>query len=150
MKTSGASSNQLPPIVLHGTTTSGWGAAFGRHIPRVEDCTACRLPRPKAEFRGPCAQGQIGLADQGEPVHASLPFLSSVSAALVATELLKLNLPGIKCLPNSVCVDFRMGLPAVVAVSYGATAGCSGCSIAELPLWMSRGGRSRYAALSTA
>src|SRR5207253_10572451 len=32
---------QLPPVVLHGTTTSGWGLALGRHIPRIEDCTSC-------------------------------------------------------------------------------------------------------------
>lgn len=33
----------LPPVVLHGTTTSGWGFGAGRHIPRLEDCTLCRM-----------------------------------------------------------------------------------------------------------
>src|SRR6185437_3191193 len=50
---------QLPPTVIHGTTTSGWGIAFGRHIPGIEDCTACRLPQPHAEFRGPCSEGSV-------------------------------------------------------------------------------------------
>jgi hypothetical protein len=139
---------QLPPIVLHGTTTSGWGIGFGRHIPRVEDCTACRLPRPHAEFRGPCAEGQINSSDLQEPVTASLPFLSTASAALIATELLKLNFPSASSLPNAVYADFRFGLPAVVATLIRRSVDCRGCQVANLPLWSKRGGLSRYASFS--
>ena len=137
---------QLPPIVLHGTTTSGWGVGFGRHIPRVEDCTACRLPRPHVEFRGPCSEGDIFL-DSKEPVRASLPFLSTIAAALIATELLKLPFPNASSLPNAVQADLRIGLPAVVAALLGPTAGCRGCEMAQLPLWLQRGGRSRFASM---
>lgn len=109
---------QLPPIVLHGTTTSGWGIGFGRHIPRKEDCKACRLPRPHQEFRGPCAEGEVisvaESTDQEEadvvPVTASLPFLSAASAALLANELMKLNFPEVVSLPNSVSVSGSSGL----------------------------------------
>jgi hypothetical protein len=107
----------LPPVVLHGTTTSGWGIAFGRHIPRVEDCTACRLPQPHAEFRGPCAEATIGPAEEGPQYRASLPFLSTGSAALIAAELLKLHSPDVRCLPNAVYADFQKGLPAVIATT---------------------------------
>lgn len=141
---------QLPPIVLHGTTTSGWGFGFGRHIPRVEDCTACRLPRPHAEFRGPCAEGEVTSTDHQEPVRASLPFLSTASAALIATELLKLQFPQAPSLANAVCGDFRLGLPAIVATLIGANPECRACQIADLPLWLERGGRSRYASFSVA
>jgi hypothetical protein len=140
---------QLPPIVLHGTTTSGWGIGFGRHIPRVEDCTACRLPRPHAEFRGPCAEGEINSSDQQGPARASLPFLSAASAALIATELLKLNFPSSPSLPNAVYADFRFGLPAVVATLIGRSKGCKGCQVADMPLWSKRGGLSRYASFSS-
>jgi hypothetical protein len=139
---------QLPPIVLHGTTTSGWGIGFGRHIPRVEDCTACRLPRPHTEFRGPCAEGEINSSDQQEPVRASLPFLSAAPAALIATELLKLNFPSASSLPNAVYADFRFGLPAVVATLIRRSVECRGCQVANLPLWSKRGGLSRYASFS--
>jgi hypothetical protein len=139
---------QLPPVVLHGTTTSGWGIGFGRHVPRVEDCTACRLPRPHAEFRGPCAEGEITKSDNFESVRASLPFLSSASAALIAVELLKLHLAGASRLPNSVQADFRVGLPAVIAALIGSNKHCQGCQISHLPLWMERGGQSRFASWS--
>jgi hypothetical protein len=140
---------QLPPIVLHGTTTSGWGIGFGRHIPRIEDCTECRLPRPHAEFRGPCSEGDVSPIEQEEPARASLPFLSAASAALVAAELLKLEHSNVSDLPNMLSADFRFGLSSVVAVSVGPTDGCAGCQIAALPLWFERGGRSRYAHLSS-
>jgi len=139
---------QLPPVVLHGTTTSGWGAGFGRHIPRKEDCTACRMPRPFAEFRGPCAEGNIN-TEQAPPLRASLPFLSSVSAALIATELLKLDM-GVQSPGNSISVDFLFGLRSVVSTFYGANPHCPGCRMAALPLWVERGGKSRYAKLSAA
>ena len=140
----------LPPIVLHGTTTSGWGASCGRHIPRLEDCTACRMPRPHAEFRGPCAEGDIAPVVQTAPARAALPFLSAAAAALVVAELSKLALPGVETLPNSVHADFRFGLPAVMSLSLGPTAGCKGCSMAMLPSWEDRGGRGRYHSLSRA
>jgi hypothetical protein len=139
---------ELPPIVLHGTTTSGWGIGFGRHIPRVEDCTACRLPRPHSEFRGPCAEGEINSSDQQEPARASLPFLSAASAALIASELLKLDYPSAPSLPNAVYADFRFGLPAVVATLIRRSVVCPGCQVATLPLWSKRGGLSRYASFS--
>jgi len=95
---------QLPPVVVHGTTTSGWGVAFGRHIPRLEDCTLCRLPRPHAEFRGPCSEGEISEKNAGEGPRASLPFLSTVAASLIAAELMKLSLPGAAdhCCPTKI------------------------------------------------
>jgi hypothetical protein len=138
---------QLPPLVLHGTTTSGWGVGFGRHIPRREDCTACRLPRPHAEFRGPCSEGEIAM-DGAQSIRASLPFLSAVSASLVAIELMKLQCPAACSLPNAVYADFRVGLPAVIASRLGPTSGCRGCEIARSPLWAKLRGSSLYANLS--
>jgi hypothetical protein len=144
---------QLPPVVLHGTTTSGWGFGAGRHIPRVEDCTMCRMPRPEAEFRGPCAQGALLPTAQmhGSPRQvASLPFLSTASAALVLSLLLQLEY-GREALqlPNSLSADLSAGLPALIALHRGPTAGCRGCQIVFSSEWNRRGGRGRFAALTS-
>ena len=106
----------LPPPVLHGTTTSGWGIGFGRHLPGIEDCTGCRLPQPHAQFRGPCAQGVIAEPAEQKQIRASLPFLSTVPGALIAAELLKLNYAQAPSLPNLVQADFRFGVPFLVAL----------------------------------
>jgi ThiF family len=143
---------QLPPVVLHGTTTSGWGFSAGRHIPRKEDCTLCRLPHPTAEFRGPCAEGEIAVDPVGPPVRASLPFLSTGSAALVLAEMLKLS-AGINAetdaatimnMPNDIAADLRYGLPAVITLKRPSNSSCRGCRTANSPVWESRGGRSLY------
>lgn len=139
---------QLPPVVIHGTTTSGWGVAFGRHIPRLEDCTICRLPRPHATFRGPCSQGELSEKTASDGPHASLPFLSTVAASLVAAELMKLSLPGAGVQPNAVQADFRRGLPTVLAMTRVPTANCPGCQMAHMEVWERRGGRGRYRGLS--
>lgn len=144
---------QMPPVVVHGTTTSGWGFAAGRHIPRVEDCTLCRMPRPEAEFRGPCAEGQlmpnavVTEAAVDAPV-ASLPFLSTASAALLMAMVMQLEQPGAAELPNQVSVDLSVGLPAVITLQRGPTEGCRGCKAMRSDAWANRGGRGRYASLS--
>lgn len=140
---------QLPPIVLQGTTTSGWGFGAGRHIPRKEDCTLCRMPRPEAVFRGPCAEGEIDPAKvEGPPMVASLPFLSAASASLVLAELLKLGLSGVEMLPNDVSADLKTGFPAVVSVIRQSDENCRGCQIVNSDMWHDRGGRGRYNELS--
>lgn len=147
---------QLPPVVLHGTTTSGWGFGAGRHIPRLEDCTLCRLPRPAAAFRGPCAQGEVAEVEMGPPVRASLPFLSAASAAVVLAEMLKLSLTlnahsladVVTNLPNDVAADLRYGLPAVVALKRVASSNCRGCKAVRYPTWETKGGSGKYRLLS--
>lgn len=131
---------QLPPVVLHGTTTSGWGFGAGRHIPRRDDCTLCRMPRPETEFRGPCAEGEIESSETYVPARASLPFLSAASASLVLAELLKLSSPKVTELPNDVSADLRYGLPAVIKLIRLASHTCRGCRASSSALWDIRGG----------
>lgn len=141
---------QLPPVVLHATTTSGWGFGAGRHIPRAEDCTLCRMPRPMQEFRGPCAMGEVATVG-GNPIRASLPFLSTASAALLLASLLQLQ-AGFECEgiegANDIAADLAAGLPAVVALLRRPTPECRGCRAVRSPLWMTRGGRGRFARYS--
>jgi hypothetical protein len=141
---------QLPPVVLHGTTTSGWGFGAGRHVPRRDDCTLCRMPRPEAEFRGLCAEGEIEVEAMAEPKRASLPFLSAASASLVLAELVKLSSPEVLKLPNDVAADLRYGLPAVMSLTRPASHACRGCRAAASKLWEARGGRGRYRTYSEA
>ena len=123
---------QLPPVVVHGTTTSGWGFGAGRHVPGRDDCTLCRMPRPAAEFRGRCAEGDVAPPTAPAPVRASLPFLSTAAAALVYAELAKRKHRDEAELPNDVAADLREGLPAVLAVTRRGTPGCRGCRAAAL------------------
>jgi hypothetical protein len=144
----------LPPVVLHGTTTSGWGFGVGRHVPRREDCTLCRMPRPQAEFRGPCAEGELhpvaGVSDRdggrpAEPPRASLPFLSAAAAALLLAERMKLDHGAtVLALPNEITADLSTGLPAVVTLNRGPRAECRGCRATQSAAWARRGSSGRY------
>ncbi len=148
----------LPPVVLHGTTTSGWGFGAGRHIPRCEDCTLCRMPRPEIKFRALCAQGEIpnGEADAPTVATASLPFLSAASAALLLAEIIKLNISlnyvhlaeSISVAGNEVAVDLRFGLFAVTPLKRVHNESCRGCRASASEKWLEFGGRSRYRFLS--
>jgi hypothetical protein len=140
---------QLPPVVFHATTTSGWGISAGRHVPRLEDCTLCRMPRPTADFRGPCAEGEIAVTADAEPIRASLPFLSTAAAALAVAMYLQLQEGRVAIsLPNDVGADLGVGLPCVSALARGASSNCRGCQAALSGTWKSRGGRGRFSAYS--
>ena len=149
----------LPPVVLHGTTTSGWGFGAGRHLPRREDCTLCRMPRPEIKFRGVCAQGEISNTEANAPTApatASLPFLSAASAALLLAEIIKLNISlnyshlakSISEAGNETAVDLRFGLFAVTPLKRVYNESCRGCRASATEKWLEFGGRSRYRFLS--
>lgn len=149
----------LPPVVLHGTTTSGWGFGAGRHLPRREDCTLCRMPRPEIKFRALCAQGEISNTEANAPVAvatASLPFLSAASTALLLAEIIKLNISlsrvhlaeSISKAGNEVAVDLRFGLFAVTPIKRVHNESCRGCRASASEKWLEFGGRSRYRFLS--
>jgi hypothetical protein len=140
----------LPPVVLQATTTSGWGMGAGRHIPRREDCTLCRLPRPEARFRGPCAEGNVAVEEAKPPVQAALPLLSAGAASLLLAEYLKLEGNSLAALPNEVGTDLRYGLRAVIASKRAALSHCRGCAVSQSRMWQSRGGRGRFAYYSLA
>lgn len=150
----------LPPVVLHGTTTSGWGFGTGRHLPRREDCTLCRMPRPEIKFRALCAQGEIPNGNADAPTvaiaTASLPFLSVASAALLLAEIIKLNISlnyfhlaeAISEAGNEIAVDLRFGLFAVTTLKRVHNESCRGCRASASEKWLEFGGRSRYRFLS--
>jgi len=138
----------LPPVVLQGTTTSGWGIGAGRHIPKIEDCTLCRMPRPEAQFRGPCSEGQIEIDESGTELRASLPFLSVAASALVLAEFERLSSGVVLQTSNDISADFQYGLPAVLALKRKYNQNCRGCRAAQIPLWKLRGGTSCYTFLS--
>lgn len=80
----------MPPLVLHATTTSSWGLNFGRHLPGLEWCILCRFGNSETGFRPPCAVGEVApVVGKSEPVLASLPFLSPASAAIALAETMK-------------------------------------------------------------
>jgi hypothetical protein len=140
---------QLPPVVLHATTTSGWGFGSGRHIPRREDCTLCRMPSPAAEFRGPCAEGAVAVSEAGAEVRASLPFLSTAAASLLLASYLQLDAGASAVeLANDISVDVGAGLRALIALSRGPMDGCRGCRAMQSKAWIERGGRGRFASYS--
>jgi hypothetical protein len=138
----------LPPVVVQATTTSGWGMGAGRHIPRLEDCTLCRLPRPESIFRGPCAEGDISPEEKRMPVRAALPFLSTGAAALLLAEYLKLGAASMASAPNEISADLRYGLPAVITAGRTHNPTCRGCAALRSKLWSKFGGRGRFAYLS--
>jgi hypothetical protein len=150
----------LPPVVLHGTTTSGWGFGAGRHIPRREDCTLCRMPRPEIKFRGVCAQGEISNNDAGAQTvvapSASLPFLSTASAALLLADIIKLSISLTHSQftetvfkdGNEIAADLRFGLFAVMSLKRVHNESCRGCRASAAEKWIALGGRSRYRFLS--
>lgn len=147
----------LPPVVFHGTTTSGWGFGAGRHLPRYEDCTLCRMPHPEIKFRGVCAQGEIQDKTTDKlAASASLPFLSAASAALLLAEIIKMSMSlkdshlaeKVTNDYNEIAADLRFGLTGIMPLKRLSNPACKGCRAVKSEKWAEFGGRSRYGFLS--
>jgi len=83
----------LPPIVLHATTTPNWGVNFGRHIPKKEWCILCRFSdetKRLRRFTPECGKGIVAEENDAAPILGVLPFLSPMSAVLLLAEMAKM------------------------------------------------------------
>ena len=85
--------HNLPPIVLHATTTPNWGVNFGRHIPKKEWCILCRFSDEVKRlhvFIPECGKGKVVDEDRAAPIFGVLPFLSPMAAILLLAEMSKM------------------------------------------------------------
>jgi len=83
--------NNLPPIVLHATTTPNWGVNLGRHIPKREWCIMCRFSTEiDTSFQPVCGEVELKKTNSQKTVQGVLPFLSATAAVLVLAEMAKM------------------------------------------------------------
>ena len=83
----------LPPIVLHATTTTNWGVNFGRHIPKKEWCILCRFfdeAKRLHRFTPECGKGTVAEENGAVSILGVLPFLSPMGAILLLAEMAKM------------------------------------------------------------
>jgi len=102
--------HNLPPIVLHATTTTNWGVNFGRHIPKKEWCILCRFfeeTKDLHRFAPECGQGALVEENIATPILGVLPFLSPMSAVLLLTEMAKMALSPYPISSNFVEFSFK-------------------------------------------
>jgi molybdopterin/thiamine biosynthesis adenylyltransferase len=107
--------SQFPPIQIYGTTGKNWQASVIRHAPLIDPCSCCLFP--DATYAATtCATDAEALADKGEQIDASLPFLSFAAGLMAAAEILKLHVAGYVMRPNRA---FLMTKPEVRLVRAG-------------------------------
>jgi hypothetical protein len=115
--------NNMPPVMVHGSTSHNWGVNFGRHIPGLDDCLACRFPRPSSETSLRCSESEVPL--EGERVDAALPFLSFFAGLLIAAELVRLQLVPYPDGPNYASFDFGCDLQTLQVWNRQGRPGCA-------------------------
>lgn len=141
----------LPPLMLHGSTSRDWGVFLGRHIPLRDYCLHCRFPEEGAQASFPCGEGDpVAEPDRpkDEQIDPSLPFVSAAAAALVVGEVLKLGVSDYADQPNYVSVNLKSSMENVVALEHPRREGCPTCKHLLREHWSDRYGGSKYAHLS--
>ena len=94
----------VPPLMVHASTTANWGVNHARHIPTADDCLADRFPARTTEKDLACATGEVTVQDV--TVDAALPFCSFFAGLLVAADLARANLPGYPQVANFALFDW--------------------------------------------
>jgi hypothetical protein len=101
--------HNLPPIVVHATTTPNWGVNVGRHIPKKEWCILCRFSdevKRLHSFTPECGKGTEVYENRATPILGVLPFLSPMAAILLLAEMSKMALSNYPV--NANFVDFSL------------------------------------------
>jgi hypothetical protein len=94
----------VPPLMIHASTTANWGVNHARHIPTSDDCLADRFPAQATEKDLACATGEVTVQDV--TVDAALPFCSFFAGLLIVADLVRANLPGYPQIANFALFDW--------------------------------------------
>jgi hypothetical protein len=116
-----AMQNNVPPLMIHASTSRNWGVNHGRHIPRRDDCLVDRFPEQVA-IPLVCSTGQV--ATQQGVVDAALPFASLFAGLLITADLVRAQLPGFPQVPNFALLDMHGALDMVQTWDRRPRQGC--------------------------
>ena len=114
--------NNVPPVMVHASTTANWGVNHGRHIPGTDDCLVDRFPGEAGAAELVCATGKTLV--EGEPIDAALPFCSLFAGLLITAELLRLQLPDYPQVPNFALLDWYGSLGTIQKWNRARRPGC--------------------------
>ena len=114
--------NNVPPAMIHASTTANWGVNHARHLPGTDDCLADRFPDEAGAANLACATGDAIVHE--EQIDAALPFCSLFAGLLVTAELLRLQLPDYPQVPNFALFDWYGSLDNIQKWDMAPRPGC--------------------------
>ncbi len=118
--------HNVPPLMIHASTTRNWGVNHARHIPGRDDCLADRFPSEGVTAEQlTCSTAPIQMAER--EVDAALPFASMFAGLLVAADLVRALLPGYPQVPNFALLDWYGPLDAIQLADRRPRPGCPFC-----------------------
>lgn len=135
--------NNVPPLMIHASTTQNWGVNFGRHIPGSWDCLADRFQEAANESELSCSTTAIQIGEV--EVDAALPFLSFLGGLFVAADLIKLKLDDYPQTPGFLLADLGGPFDEILLVNKAPRPNCI-CS-ATTKLSRKFNGETRYFSL---
>ena len=143
----GAMQHNVPPLMIHASTTANWGVNHGRHIPGRDDCLLDRFDGPNVDAALTCAEGKVPSTSPEASVDAALPFASVLAGAVVIADLVRAQLPGYPQVPNFALLDLYSSLDVIQSWNRKARSACS-CRRSGVALQNRFNGSTRYHALS--
>jgi hypothetical protein len=114
--------HNVPPLMVHASTTANWGVNHGRHVPGRDDCLADRFPADVSAESLTCATGEVRTSET--VVDAALPFASLFAGLLVAADLVRAQLTGYPQVPNFALFDWFGPMESIQAWDRKPRPGC--------------------------
>ena len=113
----------VPPLMIHASTTANWGVNHGRHIPGRDDCLVDRFRTEVQPSDLTCATVSTSTSS-GQDIDAALPFASLFAGLLITADLVRLQLDGYPQLPNFALFDWYSPIDRIQAWDHVAREGC--------------------------
>lgn len=105
--------HNVPPLMIHASTTANWGVNHSRHLPTADDCLVDRFPASASVNNLACATAAVSVDEV--TVDAALPFSSFFAGLLVVADLVRGNLPGYPQVPNFALFDWFGSMETIQA-----------------------------------
>jgi hypothetical protein len=137
--------NNVPPLMIHASTTANWGVNHGRHIPGRDDCLMDRFPQDVVKENLECSTASVKTVDAS--VDAALPFLSLLGGVLIVADLMRLQTDGYPQVPNFALLDLGGNFDHIQAWNRKPRPGCI-CKSYPKALHEKINGNTRYANFS--
>jgi hypothetical protein len=97
--------HNVPPLMIHASTTANWGVNHGRHIPGRDDCLSDRFIDEVSADGLTCASGPVETPEA--VIDSALPFASLFAGLLITADLIRAQLAGYPQVPNFALFDWH-------------------------------------------
>lgn len=121
--------HQVPPLMIHATTSRNGGVVVGYHRPVADDCLACRFPDDAEQPDMACGALRSPIVDSQESQDIALPYQATLAAAMLTGQIIQAAGANFPATRNYALLDTLGPVRRILTAFRRKAGGCSYCQV---------------------